>query len=422
MVSCKELVRQLGSGSPADQHQAVAALSALSLTRRNWLSAVGAISRLVELLHSASTTEPRAPAIQHLLWHIAASCPCEEARGLTAAPDGIISPLVPLLRHDNMGVCLAAARTLSTLALSDINRQKVIEAGAIIPLVQLLKSDSEDKRMAAVRALMDLSCENKAGRTQVAAAGAIAPLVRLLQAARSEQFDSHAIMLLANLASNDAKPVVEAGAIPLIVKRLTGSPCRHKIWQPVPWESYLMIPEITLQYWRRLRSSPWCTSSFTRARRRHMSTLGRRCCCSPRLPPSPSSLSPPAPPPPWYIWCALTRLRCGSLLGRSSISSPPWGSQASLRALVLLLLLAQFPFWTTVSRWLPARRQCGMMLGSCCSKPSHQPSRSILLLARPQLQPLPRHLQPLPLSSSSSSRRLPGRGRAAGRAVRRACR
>ena len=167
---------------------------------------------------------PRARAIQNLLWHIAASCPCEEARGLTAAPDGIISPLVPLLRHDNVGICPAAARTLSTLALSDINRQKVIEAGAIIPLVQLLKSDSEDKRMAAVRALMDLSCENKAGRTQVAAAGAIAPLVRLLQAARSEQFESHAIMLLANLASNDAKPVVEAGAIPLIVKRLTGSP------------------------------------------------------------------------------------------------------------------------------------------------------------------------------------------------------
>ena len=232
MGSCEALVRQLHSDSPSKQLEAITALSVLPLTPRNWLSVVGAIPRLAQLLlHSTSMAPARAHAIRCLLRHISTSCPSHEARGLPAAPDGIVPSLVPLLRQDSDAhVCQAAARALSTLALSDINREKIVEGGAVVPLtMQLLKSDSEDLQMGAVRALMDLTCENKAGQIQVAAAGAIAPTVRLLQATRSEQFESHAIMLLANLASNEAKPVVEAGAIPLIVKRLTGSPLQTQM-------------------------------------------------------------------------------------------------------------------------------------------------------------------------------------------------
>ena len=131
MVSCKELVRQLGSGSPADQHQAVAALSALSLTRRNWLSAVGAISRLVELLHSASTTAPQARTIRCLLERIS---DCREGEGALAAPYGVIAPLVSLLLcHDEADGQRLVALTFSNLAMTISNRDMIVEAGAIVP-------------------------------------------------------------------------------------------------------------------------------------------------------------------------------------------------------------------------------------------------------------------------------------------------
>ena len=57
MGSYEALVQQLHSGSPSEQHQAVAAL--LPLTPHNWLSAVGAIPRLVLLMRHASTTMPQ---------------------------------------------------------------------------------------------------------------------------------------------------------------------------------------------------------------------------------------------------------------------------------------------------------------------------------------------------------------------------
>ena len=118
MGSCEALVLQLLSGSPSEQHQAVAALSVLPLTSKNWLSAVGAIPRLIQLLCSTSRNEPQARATRCLLEHITTSKAYLRGSGLEAAPDGVIPPLVSslLLSHDDEYVCHVAALRLLKLA------------------------------------------------------------------------------------------------------------------------------------------------------------------------------------------------------------------------------------------------------------------------------------------------------------------
>ena len=217
------LVQQLYSDSPSEQHQAVTALLAQPLTPHNWLSAVRAIPRLVQLVPpSLPTAAPMDLATRRLLQNIS------DYRGgdggSAVAPDGVITTLVSLLgRHDTAAVSCMSALALSNLASNTDNQRRIMEAGAIAPLVHLLKSRTENVLHTVLHALYVLSLENEAGKIQIAAAGAIPPIVRLLPAVSSGKLLLNAIMVLASLAASDAQPVVEAGAIPHLVKRLTDS-------------------------------------------------------------------------------------------------------------------------------------------------------------------------------------------------------
>ena len=215
------LIQKLLSASSSAQPQFTPAPSVVPLTPRTWLSAVGDIPRLVQLLDSASITQTRSLAIQQLLQHI--SNFHEEGCGGEAAPDGVIPPLVSMLQsHGNTFVGRVAVLTLSTLALNAINQPKIMEAGAAAPLVQLMQSDGQGVQSAVMLALVNLSRSSEACQARIVAAGAIAPLVRLLGADGSdEELQEQAVKVLANLTSSDAQAAVNAGAIPLLVKRLT---------------------------------------------------------------------------------------------------------------------------------------------------------------------------------------------------------
>ena len=222
---CEALIQQLHTGSPAEQHQAVAALSLKPLTSRGWLSAVGAIPCLLQLLHSTSTTDLQARAIQNLLQQHIALSEVYLTEHNEEAPDGVIPPLVVILRQEDENECGVAALILATLAINARNRRKVMEAGAIEDFVRLLEHPlSWDVQFAASRALVNLSLENAdSGQARVAAAGAIPPLVHMLQTASREELLIPAAKALTNLASFDAMLVVEAGAVSILVQRLTGS-------------------------------------------------------------------------------------------------------------------------------------------------------------------------------------------------------
>ena len=225
---CEALIRQLRSGSPSKQHQAVAALlSSKPLTSRDWLSAVGAVPHLLRLLHSPSTTDPQARAIQRFLqYNISASTVyLRIGEHDEAAPDDVIPALVAILRQDDVAECSVVAYCLATLAINASNKLKIMEAGAVEDFVQLLESNAEgfavDIQYAASCGLVHLSQDHAASQARIAAAGAIAPLIHMLRTASSEKLQAQAAKALANLASNDARPVVEAGAIPVLVRRLT---------------------------------------------------------------------------------------------------------------------------------------------------------------------------------------------------------
>ena len=220
MGSYEALVRQLCTGSPSEQHEAVAALLTLPLTPPKWLSAVGAIPRLAQLRSSASTTPPQARAIWNLLQM---TSDYHEGGGDDAAPDGVIPPLVSLLRQDDAFVCYVAAMALSNLAVVADNKRKIMAAGAIGPLVQLLQSSSLGHHYAAARTLAFLA-ENCSIRTRIIAAGAIAPLLQLFSSSGVE-IQHMAAMAVRIIACMDAdpNPVAAAGAIPLLVHLLKTS-------------------------------------------------------------------------------------------------------------------------------------------------------------------------------------------------------
>ena len=219
MGSYEALIQQLHSGPASQQLGAVAALSELPLTPRNWLTAVGAIPRLIQLLHSASTKAPQARTIRCLLERIS---DCREGEGAPAAPYGVIAPLVSLLLcHDEADGQRLVALTFSNLAMTISNRDMIVEAGAIVPLVQLLGSGSVALQQPAARALAYLA-EGRSARAKIIAAGAMRPLLQLL---RSSNLAAQltAAMAVRVFAFEEPDSVVAAGAIPLLVQLLTSS-------------------------------------------------------------------------------------------------------------------------------------------------------------------------------------------------------
>ena len=225
MSSYEALLQQLHSGSPSAQHRATVAVSVLPLTPQNWLSAVGVIPHLVQLLHSASTAAHQVQAIRRLLTHIVISTAHLDALVLLEAPDGVIPPLVSLLllpmHKTDADTQYVLALTLSNLAVNAINQRRIMEAGAVAPLVQLLRSSSERLRFASAQAISFL-VENSGARAQIIAAGAIVPLLQLFSSS-AEALQLTAATAIRTLASTNAGPVAAAGGVPRLVQLLKSS-------------------------------------------------------------------------------------------------------------------------------------------------------------------------------------------------------
>ena len=198
----------------------MAALSVQPLTPQNWLSAVGAIPRLVQLLHPPSSTvaQARATSVRILLARISNY---HEGEGSEAAPDGVIPPLSQLLHHDDAYVRQVVAVTLSTLAKNPSKYPKIIEAGTVAPLVQLLKSSEEGMHLLAAQTLACLA-ESSDGRTTILAAGAIGPLLQLFGSG-TVSVQLTAAMAVRILAFKNTDPAFVARAVPLLVQQLKSS-------------------------------------------------------------------------------------------------------------------------------------------------------------------------------------------------------
>ena len=383
-----------------------ALLPLLPLTPHNWLSAVGAIPRLVQLMSHASTTAPQVFATQSLLRCISSSN-VYLMDGVEPAPDGIIPPLVSLLlRLDDVAVCCMAATNLASLAVNVSNQRKMIAAGVIEPFVQLLDSGSEDIQHAASRALVHLSLDNTDGQAKIIAAGAIASLIRLLQTASWQELQAHAAMALSNLASNNAKLVVGAGAVPILVERLTAASIRSQeqaafalqtIAKDFDTHAAILAAAPLLPLVRLLASS-------SEGAQEYVMTALLLISSAPTFPQQ--FVAAGAVPP------LVQMLRHDSTLVQRN----------AIRILCLLATRGTSDVYAAVER-AGALPLLARLQATSSSEELRHEAKTLQRLppARLRLQPLPCRLRPLPPSIGSSSS-LPGRrGRAAGGAVRRAC-
>ena len=141
MSSSAELVKRLqSSSSSSKQLQAAAtALLALPMTPQTWITAVGAIPALVELLaHPDAAVQLLAvQLLQRISNH-----PHDDESTVRTAPDGVVATLVTVMRQGREDVCEMATKALSSLSFNSDNRRQIQEAGAIAPLVHLLRSSS----------------------------------------------------------------------------------------------------------------------------------------------------------------------------------------------------------------------------------------------------------------------------------------
>ena len=235
--SCAELVQRLSSSSSSSEQRqaAAAALLALPMKPQTWVTAVGAIPALVQMLTQqpsgvAAVQQPAgatAEVVQQLamqvMRHISSYQPRDWST-VRAAPGGLVAALVPLLHHSREDVCGLVATNISGLATNFDNQVQFLEAGAVAPLVQLLKSSALAVHMPAAMALAYLS-ENEAAsciRIEIVAAGAIAPLLHLLKSS-SELVQLPAVKAVRGLCYDDEHAVVvaRAGGVSALVRLLT---------------------------------------------------------------------------------------------------------------------------------------------------------------------------------------------------------
>jgi hypothetical protein len=101
--------------------------------------------------------------------------------------DTRLPPLVELLSSASPGVQLEAAAAMLHLGRSEVNRGKLVAAGALPPLVKLLGSEGQEVQMEAVGAFNNLIID--ASTTSVAQAreaGAMLALARLMADSANE--------------------------------------------------------------------------------------------------------------------------------------------------------------------------------------------------------------------------------------------
>eukprot|EP00927_Polykrikos_kofoidii_P062596 TRINITY_DN57403_c0_g1_i1.p1 TRINITY_DN57403_c0_g1~~TRINITY_DN57403_c0_g1_i1.p1 ORF type:complete len:902 (+),score=161.87 TRINITY_DN57403_c0_g1_i1:57-2708(+) len=179
----------------------------------------GAVPPLVELLSDPEASPDVHEAAVAVLGALAANS--AESR-VTMAKAGAIPLLVKILKYDQAGARVVAARALWGLAAHVPNQLAIVEAGAIGPLVKLLDDNLSHVRITAAAALCGLASDHKDNQDKIAEAGAIPPLVRLL---REEEAGARvaAAAALRNLAISDSdhqEAAVTAGVIKPLVELL----------------------------------------------------------------------------------------------------------------------------------------------------------------------------------------------------------
>ncbi|KAL5570797.1 hypothetical protein UlMin_023625 [Ulmus minor] len=133
-----------------------------------------------------------------------------------------VSPLISMLRVDDSSDCNESALlALLNLAVRDeMNKTKIVEAGALEPIISFLTSQSSNLQEYATASLLTLSA-SAINKPVIGASGAIPLLVEILRHG-SSQARVDAVMALSNLSTypNNLSIILETKPIPYICNLL----------------------------------------------------------------------------------------------------------------------------------------------------------------------------------------------------------
>uniref|UniRef100_A0A7N0USI9 RING-type E3 ubiquitin transferase n=2 Tax=Kalanchoe fedtschenkoi TaxID=63787 RepID=A0A7N0USI9_KALFE len=191
----KKLVEDLKSDSIENKKRATSELRQLtkhSMDNRIVIANCGAISLLVELLHSPDL-EMQEDAVTALL-----NLSINDNNKTAIANADAIGPLIHVLQTGNPDAKSNSAATLFSLSVTEENKIKIGRSGAIVPLVELLGNGTPRGKKDAATALFNLSIYNE-NKARIVAAGAVRHLVELMDPAAG--MVDKAVAVLANLST-----------------------------------------------------------------------------------------------------------------------------------------------------------------------------------------------------------------------------
>ncbi|GKU94840.1 hypothetical protein SLEP1_g8275 [Rubroshorea leprosula] len=210
----RKLVEDLSSSSVDTQRQATSELRLLAkhnMDNRIVIANSGAISLLVELLHS-SDTMTQENAVTALL-----NLSINDNNKTLIGNANAIKPLIHVLETGSPEAKSNSAATLFSLSVIEDNKVRIGRSGAIQPLVDLLGNGTPRGKKDAATALFNLSIfhENKA---RIVQAGAVKYLVELMDPAAG--MVDKAVAVLGNLATilEGRNAIGQEGGIPVLVE------------------------------------------------------------------------------------------------------------------------------------------------------------------------------------------------------------
>ena len=129
-------------------------LTAPTDEHRQLVADAGAIEAIVKLLHLPTHTHESDSQVCSILLNLSR---CDKLQPLIVQA-GALAPLVQLLRSENTGCQLRAAKALFDISVGEGMEIHIYEAGAIIPLLELLQCGCEKSKDNAAGTLWNVSC------------------------------------------------------------------------------------------------------------------------------------------------------------------------------------------------------------------------------------------------------------------------
>jgi hypothetical protein len=181
MAIATGLVALLEPGGSLEVMEMLLTFATDDADNRAAIAKVGAIERLVVILHGSARVSVRAQELAAtVLKQLSADC-SEHVDAIVRS--GGVKPLIALLSSESSIAQASCSHVLADLARTNHTIQTIVAAdGAIPPLVALVSTSQDaDARAAAAAAIWALSTANASMQASLEAAGAVPPLVTLLE-------------------------------------------------------------------------------------------------------------------------------------------------------------------------------------------------------------------------------------------------